>query len=140
VVNSSIFVFISTARHMSSVTLSFVTVTASATLSPTTTTSSLSTAVITLQHSSIADVLPTNLPQPSSRGEKNMQFTDERFPALTVGIAAGVGGGFLLAMFIVVIVIAVFLIFWRRKRKYSLNADQDHYDRVLNNPLYGHQG
>jgi len=69
-----------------------------------------------------------------------MQFTDESFPAMTVGIAAGVGGGFILAMFIVVIVIAVFLLVWRRKRKYSLNADQDHYDRVLNNPLYDHQG
>ena len=69
-----------------------------------------------------------------------MQFTDERFPATTVGIATAVSGGFLLAMFIVVFVVAVFLLSWRRKRKFSLNADQDHYDHVLNNPLYGHQG
>jgi len=91
----------------------------------------------------IADALPTTLPQPSSRGG-NMQFTDESFPATTVGIATGVGGGFLLAMFIVVFVVAVFLLIWRRKRKYALNdndnQENDRDDDLLNNPLYGHQG
>ena len=57
-----------------------------------------------------------------------MQFTDESFPAMTVGRATGVGAGFLLAMFVVVIVIAVFLLVWRRKRKYSLP------------PMHGHKG
>jgi len=64
-----------------------------------------------------------------------MQFTDESFPAMTVGIATGVGAGLLVAMFIVLIVIAVFLLVWRRNRKYSLPTD-----RVLENPTYGHQG
>ena len=148
--------FISTARHRSSITVT------SARLFPTTTSSSLrtsviqdssiaakvtlfptsssSTPVITHQEFSIADVLPTTLLQPSSRGG-NIQFTDERFPATTVGITTGVGGGFLLAMFIVLIVIAVFLLIWRRKRKYlNNNQENDREDDLLNNPLYGHQG
>ena len=96
--------------------------------------------MITHQEFSIADVLPTTLLQPSSRGG-NIQFTDERFPATTVGITTGVGGGFLLAMFIVLIVIAVFLLIWRRKRKYlNNNQENDREDDLLNNPLYGHQG
>jgi len=108
----------------------------SARLLPTTTTSSLNTHVIILQDSLIAEVSPTTLPQPSSRGG-NMQFTDESFPATTVGIAAGVGGGFLLAMFIALIVIAVFMLVWRRKRKYSYSLPADH---VVDNPLYDDQG
>ena len=101
-----------------------------------TTTFSLNTPVIILQDSSIAEVSPSTLPQPSSRGG-NMQFTDENFPATTVGIAAGVGGGFLLAMFIALVVIAVFLLVWRRKRKYSYSLPADH---VVDNPLYDDQG
>ena len=154
------YIVISIARHMSSVSLPLVTNTDSATLSPTTTTPflstsmillqdssivvnarpslttthSLSTPVTILQDSSIADALPTTLPQPSSRGG-NTQSTDESFPTTTVGIAAGVSGGFLLAIFIVLIVIAVFPLIWRRKRKYSLPTDH-----VLENPMYGHQG
>ena len=55
--------------------------------------------------------------------------------AMTVGIATGVGAGFLLAMFVVVIVIAVFLLVWRRKRKYSQPTDH-----VLESPMHGHKG
>jgi len=46
--------------------------------SQTTTTPSLSTSVTLLQDSSIADVLPTALPQPSSRGRMtcNTQMKD----------------------------------------------------------------
>jgi len=148
-------------QHMSSVSLPLVTITDSAKLSPTTTTPflstsmillqdsstvvnarpsltttthSLSTSVMLLQDSSIADALPTTLPQPSSRGG-SMQFTDESFPAATFGIATGVGAGFLLAICIVLIVIAVFLLVWRRKRKYSLPTDH-----VLESPMHGHKG
>ena len=97
--------FISTARHRSSVTVTsdrlFPTTTtpslrtsviqdssidAKVTLFPTTTASSLSTPVITHQEFSIANALPTTLPQPSSRGG-NMQFTDGSFSATTFGIA-----------------------------------------------------
>jgi len=187
------YIVISIARHMSSVSLPLVTNTDSATLSPTTTTPFLSTSMILLQDSSMvvnarpslttthslstpvtilqdsiadallttlpqpsfrggsmqfteeifpattlifgkADALLTTLPQPSSRGG-NMQFTDESFPATTFGIATGVGAGFLVAIFIVLIVIAVFLLVWRRKRKYSLPTDH-----VLKNPMHGHKG
>ena len=117
---------------MSSVTLLFVAVTASARLSLMTTTPSLSTPVITLQETSV----PTALPQPSSSSRN----TDESFPTMTVGIATGVGGGSLLAMFIVLVIIAVFLLIRRsrRKGKYSLSASQDHH--VVDNPLYDNQG
>ena len=95
-------------QHMSSVSLPLVTITDSAKLSPTTTTPFLST---------------------------SMMITDESFPAATFGIATGVGAGFLLAIFIVIIVIAVFLLVWRRKRKYSLPTDH-----VLESPMHGHKG
>jgi len=55
-------------------------------LSPTTTAPSLSTPVITLQDSSIADVLPTALPQPSSRGRMACNtHANEGFLIVTVG-------------------------------------------------------
>jgi len=60
-----------------------------------------------------------------------MQFTDESFPAATFGIATGVGAGFLLAIFIVLIVIAVFLLVWRRKRKYSLPSVHGHKGKYM---------
>ena len=123
---------------MSSDSLPVVTVTTSARLSPSSKTSSLSTPVKTLQETSIADVLPTTLPQPTSRSG-HMQFTDDSFPAMTVGIATGVAGGSLLAMFTVLIVVAVLLLIRKRKRKYSLAAGQDHH-HDFNNPLYGDQG
>jgi len=68
-----------------------------------------------------------------------MQFTDESFPIMTVGIATGGGGSFLLAIFIVIIIVTVFLLIWRRstRRKYSYSLP---VDRVVDNPLYGDQG
>ena len=93
--------------------------------------------IILEAESSMSGVLTTALPQPSSRSGN----TDESFPAMTAGIATGVVGGSLLAMFIVLIVVAVFLLIIRRKRKYSLPAGQDHHcNHALDNPLYGHQG